>query len=315
MDDEEIKKTIIKYYKDYLQAEPDPDGLRHQFEHIKSGTLKLEQLPEILQNTEGGKVVSLLNHSCLYTKYGIKMYLDRNDLAICKTLAKEYAWEESETNFLKKIIVPEMSIIDIGANIGYFTLLLAKWIGPKGKVYSFEPDPSNFKLLTKNLKANRINNVHCFQKAISNKNAKKSLFLSTYNMGDHRLIDFFAFDGDDKRAKVEVESVRLDSILLDSEKIDFIKMDIQGSEIPALLGMENTLKNNKKISLLVEFWPFAIKKIGHSPKEFIEILEQFGFKIFSIENNELIEFPKNHKMLNEFEVLDSLNLFCVKQEL
>jgi len=312
MEEDNIKKTIIKYYRDYLKTEPDPDGLQHQLKHIKSGTLKLEQLAEILQNSEEGKAVSLLNHSCLYTKHGIKMYLDRNDLAICKTLAKEYVWEENEVNFLKKIIVPNMSVIDIGANIGCFTLLFAQWVGSQGKVYSFEPEPSNLKLLMKNLTANRIKNVCCFQDAVFNKNEKKSLFLSTYNMGDHRLIDFFAYEGDDKREKIEVESVRLDSIISDSEKIDFIKVDIQGSEIQALQGMKNILNNNKKISLLIEFWPFAIEKTGHSTREFLEILEQFQFKIFSVGKNKVVEFTKNHKILTEFKVLESLNLFCVK---
>jgi FkbM family methyltransferase len=303
MDHSQIKKTITKYYEMYLNRKPDAVGLQHHFELIESKKMKLEELPEILQNSKEGKIVSLFNHACIYTKYGMKMYFDKNDQIISKTLAQEYTWEENEINFLRKKISPKMRLIDIGANIGYHTLLFAKWVGPQGKVYSFEPDYSNFKLLIKNITANKINNVSCFQKAVSDKDGITSLFLSKDNMGDHRINDFFVFENDDKRERKEIQSIRLDSIISKSENIDFIKMDIQGSEIQAIHGMNEILN---------KFWPFAIEKSGHSPKEFIEILRQFDFKIFSIEKNDVIEFSENHKMLNEFKILDSLNLFCEK---
>ena len=205
-----------------------------------------------------------------------------------------------------------MTVIDIGANIGYHTLLFSKWVKPYGKIFAFEPDPTNFKLLKKNITANQIKNIVSFKNAVSDKNDKISLFLSEDNSGDHRINDLLIFKNDNMRKKIGTHSVKLDSVFSKSQKIDFIKIDIQGSEIQALNGMQNILKNRKNISMLIEFWPYAIQETGHEPRELIEILKQLGFDIFSIKNTLLEKFDFNHPIFENFAKLDYLNLYCIK---
>ena len=89
-------------------------------------------------------------------------------------------------------------------------------------------------------------------------------------------------------------------------------MDIEGAEYLALEGMKNTIKKNSKLFLQTEFWPYAIEKSGNSPKEFIEKLIQFDFKIFKIKEDKLEEFDINSDLIYNYDLFSQTNLFCKK---
>lgn len=237
---------------------------------------------------------------------GNKMFLDEFDSL---RLSINEIYEEYETEFLKKIIKNGNIVLDVGANIGYWTLIFAKLVGDKGKVFAFEPDPENYRLLLKNIAANQVRNTIPIQKAVSNHNGKTTLFQSSDNKGDHRINDFYVFDGDDQRKKIEIECVTLDSVFKE-QRIDFVKMDIQGAEMLAIDGMTEILSRNPTMSLLIEFWPFAIEKSGFSPREFIERILQFGFSIFSLEKGKKESFSNVHQIITDYSPTDFVNLFC-----
>ncbi len=291
---------------------PDQGGLQHYLSEIKSGRIKIDDLPKIFKNSEEYKGLQQLKHGCIYTAHGIKMYLDKNDTVVSRTLATNKIWEEHETNFLSSIITKGMKVVDVGAQIGYYSLLFSKWIGKTGKVFCFEPDPDNYRLLKRNIEANQARNIIPIQKAISNYNGKTILFQSNDNKGDHRIIDFYVFDKDNKRKKFEVECITLDSVFATEQKLDFIKMDIQGAEMLAFDGMTELLHRNSSISLLIEFWPFAIEKSGYSPTELIERIHQFEFDIFFFENDKKQPFPNDHQIISNYLSTDYVNLFCKK---
>jgi len=87
------------------------------------------------------------------------MYIDSRDTTVGTSLLKWGFFEKYETKLFKKSIKRGMVVLDIGANIGYYTLLAARLVGDEGKVFAFEPDPYNYSLLRKNIEANRYNNV------------------------------------------------------------------------------------------------------------------------------------------------------------
>lgn len=311
MDTKELINEISKYFLEYLERPPNEKVITTYLTAIQEGTIKINDLPNILKNSNEYKDLQLLHHGCIYTKYGNKMYLDKNDQVISERLAKEKIWEEEETKFLSTVISDGMNVVDLGAHIGYYTLLFSRWVGVKGKIFSFEPDPENYRLLKKNIAANQIRNVVPIQKAVSNRNGKSTLFLSDSNKGDHRINDFYIYDGDDKRKKIEVRCVTLDTIL-ENESLDFIKMDIQGAENLAFDGMSKILSKNSKLSLLIEFWPAAIEKLGFLPSEFIERIFHYGFSIFSLEGGKKEIFSKDNPIITKYSTEDSINLFCQK---
>ncbi len=115
---------------------------------------------------------------------GFTFYLDHTDS--CR-LSIRGVHEPFETAFVKKLVKKGDTALDIGANIGYYTVLLASMVGTEGRVFSFEPDPANFSLLQKNAKVNGCTNTILVRKAVSNEMGRRRLHLSSADPGDHRL--------------------------------------------------------------------------------------------------------------------------------
>lgn len=205
---------------------------------------------------------------------GHRMYLDERDSL---KLLVNGSYELFKTDLVKKHVRPGDIVVDVGANIGYYTLLFAKLVGENGKVYAFEPDPTNFRLLQKNVQVNGYNNVVLVQKAVSSKTDRAKLFLSATNKGDHRM-----YDSNDGRPAVEIETVSLNDFFCADMKVDFIKMDIQGAEGGALQGMFSVLRENQDLRLISEFWPGGLKRFGTEPIEYLKLLADMKFRIYVI---------------------------------
>ena len=106
------------------------------------------------------------------------MFLDSNDSL---RLSINGTYSEYETDVMKKIVKKGDVDLDLGANIGYYTLIFAKIVGKNGKVFAFEPDLTNFTLLKKNVEINGYKNVVLINKAVSDKTGKLKLFLNERN--------------------------------------------------------------------------------------------------------------------------------------
>lgn len=235
-----------------------------------------------------------------------KMFLDSSDSL---RLSINGIYEEFETQIVKKIINKDDVVFDVGANIGYYTLIFARLVSKSEKVFSFEPDPNNFELLKKNVAINGYTNVELFCKAVSNLNQTTKLFLDKTNKGGHTLIDKF-----EERESIIIESIRLDDYFQD-KKIDFIKIDIEGFEFEAIKGMSNLLLNNNHVKLMTEFNPYLLKKSGVEPIEYLKLLKNLGFSIYNLDKKKKIVMPiKFVEFIHIYtpEKRDNTNLLCVK---
>ena len=227
--------------------------------------------------------------------HGSKMYIDLNDKnpALQETF-RSYSllseFEPSTTKIFEKVVKKGDTVVDLGANIGYFTLLAAKLVGKEGKVYSFEPEPRNYNYLLKNIEINGYSNVVAVQKAVSDKTGKTKLYICPYDSGHHTINQYDgikAYNPDfigDKKEFVEVEMVTLDDFFeAKNLSIDVMKMDVEGAEMLALLGMDRVIKESGKLKMFVEFFPLLIREMGGSPEEFIRrFLEDYHFSMFII---------------------------------
>lgn len=240
---------------------------------------------------------------------GYKIFINRKDFAVSSHLLMDKIYEPTETNLVRSQINKGDIVVDMGANIGYYTLIFAGLVGKNGKVFAFEPDPENFAILSKNVEENKLENVILINKAVSDKNGKTKLYLSEDNKGDHRI-----YDSGENRKSVTVDVVCLDDFMGDiKEKINFIKMDIQGAEGNALKGMTSVIENSKKIKILAEFWPMGLSNFNFDPKEFLEILEDYGFSFYNIQRAGTIKATKD-EILKKYpaDKTDHTNLFCIK---
>lgn len=165
-----------------------------------------------------------------------------------------------------------MTVLDIGANIGFYTILLSKLVGHSGLVIAYEPEMQNFYNL-KNICRNR-KNINLRPVACSNKSGSLSLYFS-----EHMNIDHQTFDSGEGRFFQDIPCIAIDDDLDESQNIGFIKIDIQGYDYHALLGMKRTFQRSNELTLLGEFWPYALKKAGVEPGDYIHFLEELGFKL------------------------------------
>ena len=200
---------------------------------------------------------------------GNKMYLNTNDRSIAPVLLTEKGIEKYQTKLFKKMVNEGMVVVDIGARIGYYTLIGAKLVGKEGIVYAFEPEPNNYKFLCKNIKINSYPKVISLQKAISNKKGKSKLWfdkiiLPCSSFSEENASVFSKGHFLEKDNFVEVETITLDEFFRDT-KIDVIKMDIQGAEGLAIEGAKKILRNNNDLKILMEFWPDGLKSLGTNP--------------------------------------------------
>lgn len=207
------------------------------------------------------------------------IYVRTPDRIIAALLCKYSLAASPEAAIYRDRVKPGMTVVEIGANVGFYTLLFSHLTGERGKVLAFEPDQENFRLLEKNA-AGGLNNIDCRRAAVADRSGSLRLFISAENRGDHRV-----YDSGDDRERVEVQAVSVDDVLGPGGKADFIKMDIQGAEFPALLGMERTILGSPGLSMLCEFTPGLMRKCGHSPEAFLAKLRALGFRLSYLDNS------------------------------
>jgi FkbM family methyltransferase len=215
----------------------------------------------------------------IITKHGFTLYLDDAD-SLALSYNKEY--EAEETQFFINNIKEGMRVVDVGANIGYYTTLFSRLVGATGSVIAFEPDPTNFSLLQKNCKANGCYNVQLEQLALSDKNGVAKLHLSEVNRGDHRMSS-----SDDNLEAIEIKTVRLNDFLNQEKDFDLLKMDIQGHEFHALKGMGGLL-DQESLTMVMEFWPKTLREAGSNPVELLDFLISKKFEVRDSENQSVI---------------------------
>ncbi len=188
-------------------------------------------------------------------------------------------YEKSLGDVLKNIIKPGDVFLDIGANIGYFSLLIANNV-PTAKVISFEPVREIFESLKGNIAINNIKNVTAFNAAIGELKEEKELFISGLdNLGMSSFQQPENFSG--KKETVQVLTIDEWFERAGLAKIDVVKLDVEGSELPALKGMKEILQNFKPI-VIVEINPETLSMFGLAPDDIYNYLSKFNFDSFLI---------------------------------
>src|SRR3989338_8059465 len=220
---------------------------------------------------------------------GHTIYLDPVDSLRLSTRGR---YEQFITEIMAKEIKAGDVVVDIGANIGYHTLSLARLVGKEGKVYAFEPHPDNFALLKKNLEVNGYTNVIAEQKAVSDRKQRLKLYLATGHRTTTHSLVHNRYTGE---SYIEVEAIALSEYfkdkLKDKPRINFIKMDVEGEEHQAVLGMRRLLQQNKTIKIITEFTPYRLQLLGTDPYEHLALLQKLGFILMNVNEEEKILEP------------------------
>ncbi|MDE2590834.1 MAG: FkbM family methyltransferase, partial [Patescibacteria group bacterium] len=310
--EKEIKSKITEHYEKILKRGVDDEGLEHHYQLIEAGRIKIEELPTVLEMSQEYKNLQKLYAGYALTTEGFGLYLDPLDQVLSKAIALTGIWEPDEKKFFKSIISSGMTIVDVGANIGYFTMLFSKLVGPNGKVVAFEPNPRSYSFLEKNVKSNSLQNIIAVKKAVSDHSGVTKLFLSKNNSTDNRIFDSQIYETDNNREIVDVQVTTLDEHVKDM-KVDILKIDVQGAEMTVINGALQTIKNNPNLQIIVEFWPAGLSSNGTKPLQFLKKLDNLGFYTYDLNGSQPLQKTMT-ELCNEYTDKSFTNLYCIHKQ-
>jgi len=193
--------------------------------------------------------------------------------------------ERHEIKWLKGQIPPGVTVVDVGANIGFYVRLMADWVGEEGTVLALEPEVRNLQHLE--VCSRKLPQVQIIPKAAAGHSGHLTLHASTELNVDHRI-----YPGDGAREAVDVPCIRIDDLLMDRE-VHLILVDVQGAEMFVLEGMSEVLQRKPAPLLVMEFWPHGLKQAGSSPDVMLTTLKQAGYTTHLLEQGRLVEIPED----------------------
>jgi FkbM family methyltransferase len=215
---------------------------------------------------------------------GVMLALNNKDAVVSGSLFLGF-YEKSNIEIFLKLIASDRAInfIDIGANIGMYSILAAKHSVAGSRVISIEPDDINCGFIRKSVAMNSCVNVTIFQQAAGDYDGDAKLYINELNKADHRL-----YDEKSERPFKQIKVCQIDTLLAaegDGFRVDLVKIDTQGFELKVFKGMQKTLSSNPHIEIIIEFWPWGIAQAGDNPSELLDLILSHGFEIHKIDEN------------------------------
>lgn len=269
---------IYYCYRLILQREPEPGGWA--FWKARLPTMSLSSLAENFLNSHEFR----LKHQhrgrpqLIDMVEGFQIYARPNDWPVGAHLTQQRTYEPHVTRELLPLLKPGNVMLDIGANLGYFTLLAAKHLGPAGKVIAFEPNPDNCNSIHMSVFANHFTNVVLYPFAVSDQETLLAMEVGSSNGG--------VFDIDAGASETIVQAVRLDTFLSPENRIDILKIDVEGSEGRAWLGMSQLIERYRPV-IFTEFFPELLRRHSGIPAEnYLQNILRVGYQVYILSQTE-----------------------------
>lgn len=214
------------------------------------------------------------------------------DKYLDKCIIQNGIFEESSTQIIKQLVKKGNVVLDIGANIGYYSVLFSKLVGYTGKVFCFEPTEHYSNVLKMNLEANNIQNTDIFKIGLSNKNQELEIQIGNSSATLHPI------ENQVSTKKELIKLTTLDEFIKHHhlQKIDFVKIDIDGHEPLFFEGAQKTLDKYNPIVLLEVNHPNYIEA-GFNAWDFYDFLKKNNYIIYC--EDDLIEFKTKEDFLRK----------------
>jgi FkbM family methyltransferase len=219
-----------------------------------------------------GPVPDLDRAVAVDTEWG-SLFVDASDEVIRPAIGEHGVWEPGETALLLDWLAPGMTFVDIGAHVGYYTVMAARRVSPGGLVFAFEPSPLNYELLLANVWRNELTNVVCYPWAVSDHLGFLDLFLDERNTGDNRLFQ------DDRGPGVRVRAVALVANPSIRPPIDVVKIVVRGAEEAVIEGLKHVLSRSPSARVVLEYWPFGLRALGRDERGALDYYRSLGYRL------------------------------------
>ncbi|WP_334106666.1 FkbM family methyltransferase [Methylobacillus sp.] len=280
----------------------------------------LSSLKQRIQSFIGHAVAQSISNSerpCAYmgdskaltrTIYGHKMYVKTDDLSLAPHILLDGFWENWITKVFIREVQPGMAVCDIGANIGYYSLLAAAAVGDDGHLHCFEANPDVYEILFQNVEINGfLPRTKIVNKAVFSRTTKLEFNVCQKHQGssslfiDEKLVEVYQ----DNITKIHVDATSLDDYFPQGSKVDFIKVDAEGSEPDIFKGASRLLSENHNIKIMMEWAPAFLNRSDMTARDFWDILSSYGFKAFRIAHDSTL-ILEGYEKLSQVEHCDVL---------
>ena len=200
------------------------------------------------------------------------VYADAQETGITPHLAMDGYWESWITTALARTLRPGWHCLDVGANHGYYTLVMADAVGPEGRVTPVEPTPRLAELLRETLDVNGFPQVVVAQRAAADSDGESLQLVIPAHRSLNASLSYQAGPADEV---VEVESTTIDALTHDWPRVDLIKIDVEGAEESVWRGMQRTIADNPAIVLLLEL---NVVRYDDA-RGFLALIQEAGFRL------------------------------------
>lgn len=223
----------------------------------------------------------------------MKLALDSDwpaDQCVLDHLQGGTSFEGDVANAMVRVLREGDIVVDIGANIGYLTVLASLLVGPTGRVIAFEPDPENVLRLRANVALNTGSNVTIVEKAVTDRSGEVEFFINSDNSGGNALWDPAQFPGNAK-CVANPRPMRVAGTTLDDAWDELglptprlIKIDTEGAEHQVLEGMRGLLTRQDPHFVIAEYHPFGLERMGSGEESLRGLVEGLGYSTFALNN-------------------------------
>jgi FkbM family methyltransferase len=270
---------VYRCYRLLLRRNPDPTGYRAYADKVADG-ITVEELvgyflgsPEWI--TRGLYRAAGDAHLERVDTADVSLYVIKSDPVVGRELLASRAYEPHVTDRLRQFLVPGGVFVDIGANIGYYTLLAARRLGREGRVIAFEPNPVSLKVLLLNT-APEGDTIRVYPFAVSDREGFLSLMrIVSIASSKHVAEDELRYPSD----VGPTYAVRLDDVLRDEPRIDVLKCDIDGHDYRAIQGGLATLARTRPV-VFAEFNPGTLRSFSEiDPVEYLRLFVGLDYRM------------------------------------